>query len=267
LIDEPDQSLYPSSAEYLRNELINISETARIIYATHSQYMIDSNCIERHLVIEKKDDITTINIQDKNAPFCEDELLRRAIGSSIFEVIRPKNIIFEGWLDKELFSKYCCYNKKNSEYNQYGVVYLGGISGVETLVQLLILANKKFVIVSDSDAVSKNKRKDFEENYEEFVLSWLSYGDVVEGIQTMEDFLSVEWITKNLQKESPDFVYDTSKKAIENIENVVKDSKEKKQQIKKNMINELRKADINDNYSVFREDTWLSYGYLPFGAG
>jgi len=253
LIDEPDQSLYPSSAEYLRNELLNISKTARIIYATHSQYMIDSNCIERHLVIEKKDDITTINVQDKNAPFCEDELLRRAIGSSIFEVIRPKNIIFEGWLDKELFNKYCYYNNKTTEYNQFGIVYLGGISGVETLVQLLILANKKFVIVSDSDVVSKSKRKDFEENYEEFISSWLSYGEVVDSVQTMEDFLSVEWITKNLQKECPDFVYDSSKKAIENIENVVKDNKEKKQQIKKGIINELHKADINDNYSVFVE--------------
>lgn len=251
LIDEPDQSLYPSSVEYLRNELLKISETAKIIYTTHSPYMIDSNCIERHLVIEKNDDITTINIQDKNAPFCDDELLRRAIGSSIFEIIKPKNIIFEGWLDKELFFKYCDYNKKAKEFNQVGIVYLGGISGVETLVQLLILANKKFVIVADSDAVSKSKRKDFEENYEEFISSWLSYGDVVDGILTMEDFLSVEWITKNLQKEYPDFIYDTSKKAIENIEIAVKDCKEKKQQIKKDLINKLHKAGINDNYSVF----------------
>jgi len=250
LIDEPDQSLYPTSAEYLREELIRISETAKIIYTTHSPYMIDSSCIDRHLIIEKHDDVTVINKQDENAPFSGDELLRRAIGSSIFEIIKPKNIIFEGWLDKELFCKYCDYNKIK-DFNQVGVVYLGGISGVETLVQLLILANKKFVIVADSDAVSKSKRKDFEENYNEFISSWLSYGDVVEEIQTMEDFLSIDCITKNLQKESSDFVYDTSKKAIDNIENVVKNNKDKKQQIKKGLIKKLHKADINDNYSLF----------------
>jgi predicted ATP-dependent endonuclease of OLD family len=253
LIDEPDQSLYPTSAEYLRDELIKISETTRVIYATHSQDMIDSNCIERHLVIEKNDDITSINIQDKNSPFSEDELLRRAIGSSIFNIIKPKNIIFEGWLDKELFRKYCDYNEKSKDFNQAGIVYLGGISGVETLVQLLILANKKFIIVADSDTVSKSKREDFEEHYEEFASSWLSYNDVVGGIQTMEDFLSIEWITKNLQKECPDFVYDTSKKAVENIESVVNNFKEKKQQIKKDIINKLRKEDINNDYSVFVE--------------
>jgi predicted ATP-dependent endonuclease of OLD family len=250
LIDEPDQSLYPTSAEYLREELIKISETAKIIYTTHSPYMIDSSCIDRHLIIEKHDDVTIINKQDENAPFSDDELLRRAIGSSIFEIIKPKNIIFEGWLDKELFCKYCDYNKIK-DFNQVGIVYLGGISGVETLVQLLILANKKFVIVADSDAVSKSKQNVFEENYNEFKSSWLSYGDVVEGIQTMGDFLSIDCITKNLQKEISDFAYDTSKKAIENIEKVVNNSKDKKQQIKKELIKKIRKTDINDNYSLF----------------
>ncbi|MCT3734738.1 AAA family ATPase [Elizabethkingia anophelis] len=54
LMDEPDQSLYPSSAQYLRDELIDISKKTKIVYSTHSQYMIDSNCIDRHLIIEKK---------------------------------------------------------------------------------------------------------------------------------------------------------------------------------------------------------------------
>lgn len=97
LMDEPDQSLYPSSAQYLRDELIDISKKSKIIYSTHSQYMIDSNCIDRHLIIEKKNDITTINKDDIKSPFATDELLRRAIGTSIFESLQEKNIIFEGY--------------------------------------------------------------------------------------------------------------------------------------------------------------------------
>lgn len=54
LIDEPDQSLYPTSARYLRDELLSMSKKSIIIYSTHSQYMIDPNCIERHLIVEKR---------------------------------------------------------------------------------------------------------------------------------------------------------------------------------------------------------------------
>lgn len=54
LIDEPDQSLYPTSARFLKEELLKISEKAKLIYSTHSQYMIDSTCIDRHIIVEKE---------------------------------------------------------------------------------------------------------------------------------------------------------------------------------------------------------------------
>ena len=251
LIDEPDQSLYPTSAEYLRDELIQVSKTSRIIYATHSPYMIDSNNIERHLIVEKKDDVTTINKQELNAPYYNDELLRRAIGTSIFDVIKPRNIIFEGWLDKELFCKYISFHRKIKYFDNIGIVYLAGISGVDSLVQLLILANKKFIIVSDSDDASNSKRKEFVLNYGEFISSWLSYGDIVPEVITMEDFISTDNITRYLKKEMPDFIYDSSRKVIENIDNVVKNDKERKKRIKNSIIKELDKKDITKGYDIF----------------
>ena len=252
LIDEPDQSLYPTSAEYLRDELIKIGNSAKVIYATHSYYMLDSNNIERHLIIEKSDDITEIKKQDVNSPFSNDELLRRLVGSSMFEIIKPKNIIFEGWLDKELFNKYCQYNLiKNFE--NIGQVYLGGISGVETLVQLLILANKKFIIVADSDAISKRKRKEFTENYEEYALCWISYGDIISDVVTMEDFISNEKILECINKENLEYVYNPKKTTIENIESGTSNDKEKKHKIKKLIVNELKKRDIIRDYSIFVE--------------
>ncbi len=251
LIDEPDQSLYPTSAEHLRDELLRIAKTARVIYTTHSPYMIDSNCIDRHLIIEKNDDVTIIKKHDENAPFRDDELLRRAIGTTIFETIKPKNIIFEGWLDKELFNKYCNYHNMTKDFKETGIIYLQGIFKVDALVQLLISVNKKFVIVTDSDKASNNKRKDFENNYLEYVSAWLSYSDAVQGIITMEDFISTELIEKCLQKECNTFLYNDSKTAIENIDDVIKDDKEKKQRIKKDIIKELKKKDINDTYHTF----------------
>jgi len=251
LIDEPDQSLYPTSARYLRDELLKISEKAKVIYSTHSPYMIDTNCIDRHLIVEKKDDVTAAEKQNEKAEFSNDELLRQAIGSSIFEVIKEKNIIFEGWLDKELFNKYCKFHKKTNEFKDIGIVYLHGISGVETLVQILILANKKFIIVADSDKTSNSKKCEFKKGYDEYSGNWLSYGDAVENISTMEDFLTVEYISEHLKKEYPEFTYEEPKNAMTNIEHAAKTDNEKKQKIKKELINKVDKKSIKENYGQF----------------
>lgn len=252
LIDEPDQSLYPTSAQYLRGELLEIGKKSKIIYSTHSQYMIDSICLDRHIIVEKKDDITKLRKETGHAPFSDDELLRRAIGSSIFECLQPKNIIFEGWLDKELFNKYCDFEKNHKDFGNYGKVYLGGISGAETLVQLLVLANKKFVIVADSDESSKNKRIDFVKNYHEYKDAWLSYADVVNNISTMEDFIESNYIEKQIHQYGyNDFKYDSSKNAIQNIEKAVTKDKDKKQKIKNVLVSSLTKDDIKADYADY----------------
>lgn len=251
LIDEPDQSLYPTSARYLRDELLRISEKSIVIYSTHSQYMIDSNCIDRHLIVEKKNDTTTLQRQDVNSPFCNDELLRNAIGVSIFECIKEKNIIFEGWLDKELFEKFCS-DKKTKDYANYGIVYLHGISGVETIVQLLILAKKKFVIVADSDKASKDKRKDFEEKYPEYKYNWIGYDDSVKNISTMEDFFASQYIEKIIKENGyNDYEYNDKKNAIENIEKAVNNNKDEKQKIKCKLIESYGKDKIITGYDTF----------------
>ncbi len=254
LIDEPDQSLYPTSATYLRDELFEISRKSKIIYSTHSTYMIDSNCLERHIVVEKNNDITILHKENNNAQFSNDELLRRAIGASIFECLQPKNLIFEGWLDKELFNKFCTFEKKHEAFSKFGKVYLGGISGVETLVQLLILANKKFVIIADSDDVSRNKKIEFCKNYPEYSDSWISYADIVDGISTMEDFFESNYIKEQLKlKGHTDYVYDLTKNAITNIEKAVSKDKEKKQEIKKQLIATVTNKNIKADYGMYIE--------------
>lgn len=251
LIDEPDQSLYPTSAEYLRDELLEIGKNCKVIYSTHSQYMIDSSCLDRHIVVEKFGDVTTLKKEDANSPYTTDELLRRAIGSSIFECLKPKNIIFEGYLDKQLFIKYCKFNKIEKDFNNYGTVYLNGISGAETLVQILLLANKKFVIVADSDETSKHKRIDFERNYPEYKYSWLAYADFFKTISTMEDFLTTEHIEAQIKKSGYEYVYDPGKTAISNIEIAVSKDKKSKQEIKNLLIDKIKKESVIAEYSDY----------------
>ncbi len=248
LIDEPDQSLYPTSARYLMNELLKISEKSLLIYSTHSQYMIDSNCIDRHLVVEKTDDVTDVLMPTEKSPYANDELLRRAIGVSIFECIKDKNIIFEGWFDKELFNKGCSFYTKKLP-NTIGSVYLHGISSVETLVQIMILAQKKFIIVSDSDKASIDKKKAFCSSYSEYKDCWIDYQFITKGVSTMEDYMTQahleQWI-KDVR--GAEFSFDDTKNAIENMGNIHKDEK---QSIKLNLISKLTKTKLRNEYSGF----------------
>lgn len=257
LIDEPDQSLYPTSAHYLKDELLKISESSFVVYSTHSQYMIDSDCIDRHLIVEKNNDITTIKKQSENAPFSDDELLKRAIGSSIFECIQPVNIIFEGWLDKELFNKYCEFHKIK-DFDSVGKVFLQGISGVELLAQVLILAGKKFIIVADSDKTSNAKKEKFSDDYFEFEDSWISYGDIDPSIVTMEDFLKPEFIESVItDSDVGEFSYNQSKAAIKNIEIAASQDKNKTKEIKKMLVKSLHKGEIKDIYGQYIDNLKL----------
>lgn len=254
IIDEPDQSLYPTSAQYLKDELIEISKKSKVIYSTHSQYMIDSENLDRHIVVEKEDDVTTLKKEDPCAPYTTDELLRRAIGSSIFECIKPKNIIFEGYLDKKLFNKYCKFSKSENKFKDYGQIYLAGISGIDCLVSILSSANKKFLIVADSDETSKNKRVDFQKHHPEYKDNWLAYADVCSSVSTMEDFMKKDYIKAQIALNGfEDYEYQNNKSVITNIDKAVSNDKDKKQELKNTLAQGLKKENIETEYEIFAD--------------
>lgn len=258
LIDEPDTCLYPTSARFLRDELLNISENSIVIYSTHSPFMIDTQSIERHLIIEKgKDDISIIKEFEENSPYAEDELLRRAIGTNIFETIKEQNLLFEGYTDCKLFEKIS--DKK--DFQDCGKVYLGGIKEAKTLAQMVMLANKQFVIISDSDKISKDKKKDFIESYPNFEDNWVDYSICGKDFETLEDFYKIDYVDKELKNHniSIDKTCD-NKNAISYIEHHIKTlglsdsySREKKNTIKYNLAINANKNNIKNEYLEFIE--------------
>ena len=257
LIDEPDTCLYPTSARFLRDELLNISENSIVIYSTHSPFMIDTKNIERHLVIEKENDISNIKEYSEKSPYTEDELIRRAIGTGIFEAIKQQNLLFEGYTDCKLFEKIS--DKK--DFQDCGKVYLGGIKEAKTLAQMVMLANKQFVIISDSDKISKDKKKDFIESYPNFEDNWVDYSICGKDFETLEDFYKIDYVDKELKNH--DISIDKScdnKNAISYIEHHIKtlglrdsDSREKKDTIKYNLAINATKNNIKNEYLEFIE--------------
>ena len=249
LFDEPDSFLYPTSARFLKEELLKISENSIVIYSTHSPFMIDNECIERHLVIERKDDISEIVPQSKSS-FQEDELLKRVIGSHIFESIQSKNIIFEGYMDYKIFKMFCNTN----DFKNCGIVYMGGIKDVDMITTMMMLTGKKFLIISDSDETSKNKKKDFEERFPEFKTNWIEYDIAGIEFKTIEDFYSDKYVLNNLESEKFDIKeYDNSKACMANINKIIKD-KNKIKEFKNRLINNISKNDMKkDKYTIFMD--------------
>lgn len=257
LIDEPDTCLYPTSARFLRDELLNISENSIVIYSTHSPFMIDTQDIDRHLVIEKeKDDISIIKKIEENSPYAEDELLRRAIGTNIFETIKQQNLLFEGYTDYKLFEQF----STKKDFHDYGKIYLTGIKDAKPISQMVILANKQFVIISDSDKISQDKKKDFIENYPEFKDNWVDYADICsKDFKTLEDFYQKDYVDKKLEEQDIAIdKYCKKRNMIDYIETHIKtlqldegQSKQLKQKIKYNLAINATKNNIKNEYLEF----------------
>jgi predicted ATP-dependent endonuclease of OLD family len=199
LVDEADSSLHPTGARYLRDELIRISKTNYVVYSTHSIFMIDSGDISRHYIVKKKDEITTFE-QAQTSNIADEEVLYNALGYSVFEILKEKNIIFEGWNDKHLFQvalKDAAANI-NKKYKDVGICHARGAKSIRAITPMIELAKRKCLIVSDSDLPAKEQKKKYEQ--EKGFGEWKHYQDIDSSIEaiTGEDFLKNDFVAKQI---------------------------------------------------------------------
>jgi len=197
LIDEPETSLHPSGARYLKEELIKISKSNYVVYSTHSIFMIDSGDISRHYIVKKEDEITNIEAA-KDSNIADEEVLYNALGHSVFAVLKEKNLIFEGWKDKRLFSIALKASSAviNKKYKDFGICHAKGVKSIKAITPLIELARRKCLIISDSDKPAKEEQKIYEN--EKGFGQWKNYQDIDETITaiTGEDFIKNDFIAK-----------------------------------------------------------------------
>lgn len=201
LIDEPEIGLHPSGARFLRDELIKISEKNSVIYSTHSIFMIDKEAINRHLLVEKKNEVTAIT-EVNQSNFVDEEVIYNAIGYSIFDNLKENNLLFEGWRDKKFFLealKYAPqkYKKLKEDFNKIGIAHLQGVSDVGRVCPILDLANRRYLIVSDCDQRAIAEQKKFSDSER-----WKRWDELSNkaNIVTLEDFFTVDHLAKALKK-------------------------------------------------------------------
>lgn len=153
-------------------------------------------------------------------------------------------------MDYKIFKMFCNIN----DFKNCGIVYMGGIKDVDMITTMMMLTGKKFLIISDSDETSKNKKKDFEERFPEFKTNWIEYDIAGTEFKTIEDFYSDKYVLNNLESEKFDIKeYDNGKACMANINKIIKD-KNKIKEFKNRLINNISKNDMKkDKYTIFMD--------------
>lgn len=262
LIDEPDSKIDIPGQEYLRNELINIGKNNYVIFSTHSTDMIDNKNLERHIIIKKVKESSTIEFANDDN-YVDIATLYRALGMNVYSVINEQNLVFEGWTDQLVFELYI--GKSNAFFKNIGHTHLSGITKANQYAEFWGLLSKKYYIISDNDETALQMKDSFEEN--RFDGIWLTYRDLTnDKITTLEDFITndrIVKVAKEFKKEnnfSTELCDDNLKNNVSKADaieqwiifnNGKKDIKNQMKKFKNKLYNNIKKTDITKDYEVF----------------
>lgn len=197
IIDEPDIGLHPSGIQFLREELKKVAKGNIVIIATHSIFMVDKDRIDRHLIIKKEKEETTIT-SDYTSTMLDEEVIYKALGYSLFDLLKKRNIIFEGWSDKHVFQ---CWLSSSSakkavkdDWKDIGMIHALGAKDVQRVASHLESFDREYIVLSDADKPSLDWQSKFEGNY-----SWITYKDLgFSDKETIEDFLENDYVINKI---------------------------------------------------------------------
>ncbi|HCG05686.1 MAG TPA: hypothetical protein DEV75_12655 [Desulfovibrio sp.] len=203
LMDEPDVGLHPAAIRMLRRELCALSEYAQIVISTHSTSMIDRGNMGRHIIVKRKDEVTTLDLPGKSG-FFQEEVLYGALTDSVFSVLKKDNFIIEGWYDKRLFDiamqKFVSEDFNFNKMNDVGVCYAGGCKNVKSITPIFQAAMRRCLVISDSDAAAVRIQREFASK--KMYGKWFRYDELLPGSNyvTAEDFVEIAYFCLCVEK-------------------------------------------------------------------
>ncbi|AFV22844.1 hypothetical protein Mpsy_0635 [Methanolobus psychrophilus R15] len=242
LLDEPERSLHPGSIKCLRDELLRIAENNIVLVSSHSIYMVDKKNLNRHYTVTKDKSKTHVEQVNSDNPI-QDEVIYNALGTSIFELIEPNMLIFEGRSDKDIFD---AFTKKLAEEIKPARVQTISATGADQIPKYMKFFHNKLIkgfVLVDSDREGKSALKSILQQDSEFTNSVFELKNLVEigkDDATLEDILP-----QNLVISCAQGLYEVSFDSPngESILNYIKSVKEKKS-IKSDWKLEQLKEDI-----------------------
>jgi len=169
-----------------------------VVVSTHSIFMVDKERIDRHAIVKKVAEVTSLeDITSSN--ITEEEVIYNALGYSMFESLKPKNVIFEGWRDKRLFLVFCASQKgKSKELHSmpslYGLCHAKGVKDVPRVATMLEVHGRDAIIVSDSDQPAHQAQTRFVADGTD--MPWIRYDEAEKSARTLtaEDFITEKYL-------------------------------------------------------------------------
>lgn len=201
LLDEPEVHLHPSGAKFLRDELLKIAKHNTVIYSTHSIFMIDRACLDRHYKIFKENETTRIIKIDSSNPFRE-ELVYESLGTSIFELISEHNVLFEGLTDKKLFDAFTHKYRMDIKPLDINTMSVDGESQFDKYCKFFNNKSIRGYIVTDSDTAGvAAKTRILRENTNYTKENTFELNDVTQTNKqaSLEDLLPLEVVQKLIE--------------------------------------------------------------------
>ncbi len=207
LVDEPEIALHPSGCRHLLEELIKIGESNATVFSTHSIFMVDKDNIKRHLIVEKKNEVTGV-WQAEKSRIQDEEVLYSAMGYSVFETLKPRNLIFEGWRDKYIYDiAKSALIKKDAELKarlaSVGSTHANGVKDIRNVARFMELAARPCLIISDADNAALQHKNQYDEPGSWG--TWMTLQDIFGpgSIVTAEDLITTSAIVKRANKFRP----------------------------------------------------------------
>lgn len=239
LIDEPEVHLHPSGVRDMRNEILKIGKNNYIFVSTHSHYMIDNNCSERHWIVKKEKAETKIEQVNENTPIEDDKVLAYAFGINVFKELLPKNIIIVEGGDDKYFISYCLKQLKSKFF--YSIKAAGGASKIPGLTTLLSNESVPAFVLFDDDKEGRDNKKlvlgkgnnSFTEHN---VFTLRDLNPALPQHSTIEDLMPLDFVKSFFDKElEADFALDPNSAVInqlKNQNNILKENKQKLESLK-----------------------------------
>lgn len=198
ILDEPGLKLHPSGQRDLLNYLEILSKEHKIIYTTHSPFLINRLYPNRVKIVEK--DIKNGTVF-KNKGFSKNwRPLRNSLGLNIKDSFyySDKSLIVEGPEDVLFLSSLMQYfndvNKININTDLFSFIDAGSESNLPSMVQIMIEDDRPILILIDSDSISTfnklSKKVNEVKNIE--MLDLIQVRDFNENAVSIEDLMPHE---------------------------------------------------------------------------
>lgn len=198
IFDEPDIGLHPSGIQYLREELRKISKNNIVFVSTHSIFMIDRERIDTHIIVKKEKEETKV-VSNYSSDMLDEEVIYDAMGYSFYELLKKKNLVFEGWSDKKTFQLWIASTqvtaKDKARWKNIGLIHAFGVKDVQRVATQLENFDREFLILTDADKPAIEAKAKYKGPG-----TWLTYKDLgFADKETVEDFLSEDFVNNNIK--------------------------------------------------------------------